>query len=171
MAATNDAFDISGMPNASFVATFEPAAVDDPAVLTLFGPFIREADGPLDVGLDLEAEIAAGPPRDLMPPGGVLLIARVGGEPAGLGGVRHLETEVAEIKSMYVGPAYRGQGLARRLLSELEQIARRHGCRATRLDTSDYLTSAVALYRTTGYREVPSYNANLKANLWFERSL
>jgi ribosomal protein S18 acetylase RimI-like enzyme len=70
-----------------------------------------------------------------------------------------------------VAPAFRGRGLARRILAELEEIARRHGCRATRLDTSDYLTDALHLYRAAGYREVPAYNANLKANLWFERQL
>jgi ribosomal protein S18 acetylase RimI-like enzyme len=147
----------------------EAARLDDPEVLVLFDAFIREADGPL--GIDLEAEIAAGPPRDLAPPGGVLLIARVGGEPAGLGGVRHLDTDVAEVKSMYLAPAFRGRSLARKLLGELEEIARRRGCRAARLDTSDYLTSAIALYRGAGYREVPAYNANAKANLWFERPL
>jgi len=148
-----------------------PTSLDDPGVLGLFGPFIREADGPLDVDLDIEAEIAAGPPRDLTPPGGVLLLARVDGAPAGLGGVRHLETEVAEVKTMYVDPAHRGKGLARAILVELEAIARAHGCRATRLDTSDYLTGALALYRAAGYTEVPSYNDNIKANLWFERQL
>jgi GNAT superfamily N-acetyltransferase len=148
-----------------------PTPLDAPEVARLFAPFIREADGPLDVDLDIEAEIAAGPPRDLTPPGGVLLLARVAGVPAGLGGVRHLETEVAEVKTMYVGPAHRGRGLARAILTELEAIAREHGCRATRLDTSDYLTGAVALYRAAGYREVPAYNDNIKANLWFERAL
>jgi GrpB-like predicted nucleotidyltransferase (UPF0157 family) len=121
--------------------------------------------------MDIEAEIAAGPPGDLTPPGGALLIARVDGEPAGLGGVRHLDTEVAEIKSMYLAPGHRGRGLARRLLAELEEIARRHGCKATRLDTSDYLTDAVRLYRAAGYHEVPDYNRNPKASLWFERPL
>jgi GNAT superfamily N-acetyltransferase len=149
--------------------TLNPSDRDDPAVRKLFDAFIREADGPL--GIDLEAEIAAGPPADLNPPGGVLLLARVGDEPAGLGGVRHLGGDVAEVKSMYVVPARRGQGLARRILTELEEIARRHGCLATRLDTSDYLTGAIALYRSAGYREVPAYNANRKANLWFERRL
>jgi GNAT superfamily N-acetyltransferase len=141
----------------------------DPEVRVLYDAFIREADGPLEI--DLEAEIAAGPPPDLMPPGGVLLIARVGGEPAGLGGVRHLDSDVAEVKSMYVAPAHRGRGLARALLGGLEEIARRHGCAAARLDTSDYLTDAIALYRAAGYREVPDYNGNPKASLWFERQL
>jgi GNAT superfamily N-acetyltransferase len=142
---------------------------DGGEVRALYDAFIREADGPL--GIDLEAEVAAGPPADLTPPAGILLIARIGGEPAGIGGVRHLGTDVAEIKSMYVAPAHRGRGLARALLAELEEIARRHGCTRTRLDTSDYLTEAVSLYRAAGYHEVADYNANPKASLWFERQL
>ena len=43
--------------------------------------------------------------------------------------------------------------------------------RAARLDTSSYLTAAVALYRSAGYTEVADYNGNVKADLWFERSL
>lgn len=148
---------------------FEEKSPGDPEVRTLYDAFIRETDGPLEI--DLEAEIAAGPPRDLRPPAGVLLLVRVDGEAAGLGGVRHLDTEVAEVKSMYLAPAFRGQGLARELLTELEEIARRHGCEAVRLDTSDYLTDAIGLYRAAGYREVADYNANPKASLWFERSL
>jgi len=99
------------------------------------------------------------------------LLARVDGEPAGLGGVRHLDTEAAEVKSMYVAPAFRGSGLGRRILARLDEIALEHGCRAVRLDTSDYLTPAVGLYRSAGYREVPAYNENPKADLWFERPL
>jgi GrpB-like predicted nucleotidyltransferase (UPF0157 family)/GNAT superfamily N-acetyltransferase len=151
------------------ISEFEPTSPGDPEVLALYDPFIRETDGPL--GIDLEAEIAAGPPRDLAPPNGALLLVRIGGEPAGLGGIRHLDAEVAEIKSMYLLPAFRGQGMARKLLRELEGIARRHGCRAVRLDTSDYLTNAIGLYRAAGYQQVPAYNRNPKASLWFERSL
>jgi GNAT superfamily N-acetyltransferase len=148
-----------------------PTPRDAPEVAGLYAAFIREADGPLDVEIDIEAEIAAGPPRELTPPNGVLLLLWVDGEPAGLGGVRHLDTEIAEVKSMYLAPDHRGKGLARRLLTELERIAREHGCRASRLDTSAYLTDAVKLYRAAGYHEVPDYNGNLKADLWFERSL
>jgi GNAT superfamily N-acetyltransferase len=149
--------------------TFKPTSPDDPAVRMLYADFIREADGPL--GIDLEAEIEAGPPANLAPPEGVLLLARVDGDPAALGGVRHLDTPVAEVKSMYVVPAYRGTGLAREVLAKLERIAGGRGCRAIRLDTSAYLTSAVALYRSAGYLEVADYNGNPKADLWFERRL
>jgi GNAT superfamily N-acetyltransferase len=157
-------------------STLEKVPRDAPEVMALYGPFIREADGPLEydrdgAGVDIEAEIAAGPPADLVPPGGIFLLARVDGEPAGIGGVRHLDTEVAEVKSMFVSPTRRGIGLGRKILAELDRIAAEHGCRAVRLDTSDYLTDAVGLYRAAGYREVPAYNENPKASLWFERSL
>lgn len=150
-------------------AEFEPRLPGDPEVRALYDAFIREADGPL--GIDLEAEIAKGPPTELVPPTGVLLLIRIGGAAAGLGGVRHLDTDIAEVKSMYLAPAFRGRGLARLLLSELEDIAARHGCTAVRLDTSDYLSDAVGLYRAAGYREVSDYNGNPKASLWFERRL
>jgi GrpB-like predicted nucleotidyltransferase (UPF0157 family)/GNAT superfamily N-acetyltransferase len=151
---------------------FERRAPEDPEVGAVYANFIREADGPLDPALiDIEAEIAAGPPADLAPPTGILLVAKRGGEIAAIGGVRHLDTDVAEVKSMYVLPTHRGAGLAGSLLAELERIAVAHGCLATRLDTSAYLTAAVALYRAAGYVEVPDYNGNQKADLWFERRL
>jgi GNAT superfamily N-acetyltransferase len=165
------AFFSSGMKKAarSSEITVEQAHPDDPEVRALYADFIYEADGPLDI--DHQAEADAGPPAELVPPTGMLLLARVSGRPAGIGGVRHLDTAVAEVKSMYVAPTHRGIGLGRRLLAELDGIAARHSCRAVRLDTSDYLTEAIALYRSAGYAEVPDYNGNAKASLWFERSL
>ena len=156
--------------------SLEPVDRDDPRVSALYADFVREADGPLvydreEAGIDLDAEIAAGPPADLVPPSGVFLLALADGEPAGLGGIRYLDTEVAEVKSMYVAPPFRGTGLGRHILARLDEIALEHGCRAVRLDTSDYLTPAVGLYRSAGYREVPAYNRNPKADLWFERTL
>ena len=147
---------------------FEERDPDDPLVLRLYADFIRETD--TELGLDIvESEIAAGPPRDLTPPNGVMLVALRDGDPAAIGGVRHLDSEVAEVKSMYVMPAHRGAGVGGAVLRRLEAIALDRGCLATRLDTSDYLTPAVALYRSAGYREVSNYNGNPKANLWFER--
>jgi GNAT superfamily N-acetyltransferase len=165
------AFFSSGMKKAarSSEITLEQAHPHDPEVRSLYADFIYEADGPLDV--DHQAEADAGPPAELVPPTGMLLLARVSGEPAGIGGVRHLDTPVAEVKSMYVSPTHRGIGLGRRLLAELDAVAARHGCRAVRLDTSDYLAEAIGLYRAAGYREVAAYNENPKASLWFEREL
>lgn len=152
------------------------APLDDPEVRALYAAFIAEADGPLvDAGelaeADLKAEIAAGPPTELAGPGGALLLARVDGAPAGIAGVRDLDAEIAEVKSMFVDASHRGLGLGRRLLAEVERIAAGHGCRRTRLDTSDYLTEAIGLYRSAGYVEVTDYNGNPRASLWLERQL
>ena len=147
---------------------FEERDPGDPLVVRLYADFIRETD--TELGLDVvEAELAAGPPRDLVRPNGAMLLALRDGDPAAIGGVRHLDTEVAEVKSMYVVPEHRTAGVGVAMLRRLEAIAAGRGCIATRLDTSDYLTPAVALYRSAGYREVPDYNGNPKANLWFER--
>ncbi len=151
---------------------FAVARRDDPRVLALFAPFVVEAGAELDEAAEETARvIAAGPPADLVPPGGAMLLARVDGEPAAIGGVRHLDTPVAEIKSMYVSPTHRGLGLGRRMLRELERIAAKAACRAVRLDSNEFLAAAVALYRAAGYREVADYNGNAKADLWFERQL
>ena len=147
----------------------EKVATTEPEVRRLYAAFVIEADARLEIPVSPDAE--TGPPLDLEPPHGVLLLARVGGAPAGLAGVRHLDTHVAEVKSMYVDPAHRGRGLGRLLLCEVEEIAAGRGCTHARLDTSDYLEEAIALYRAAGYREVPDYNGNAKANLWFERAL
>ena len=160
------AFYTSSMQDSSDIR-FETADRSDPIVRDLYADFIREVDGLIDIA----AENAAGPPPNLDPPAGVMLLARVDGDPAAIGGVRHLDSPIAEVKSMYVAPAYRGAGLAGLLLEELHAIAAERGARATRLDTSAYLTAAVALYRSAGYTEVADYNGNVKADLWFERRL
>ncbi len=147
----------------------EKVATTDPEVLPLYAAFVDEADG--ELGLESSVETGKPPPADLEPPNGVLLLARIDGEPAGLAGVRHLDTDVGEVKSMYVVPEHRGRGLGSTLLREVERIATERGCSRTRLDTSDYLKEAIGLYRSAGYREVPDYNGNAKANLWFERRL
>ncbi len=72
---------------------------------------------------------------------------------------------------MYVVPDHRGAGVAKRILEELEQRARERGLRAIRLDTNARLTEANAMYREAGYREIPDYNANPRADRWYEKRL
>lgn len=111
------------------------------------------------------------PPLDLVPPHGEMLLVTLGGRPAAIGGVRDLDTPVAEVKSMYVVPSGRGRGIAKQLLGRLETIAADRGCQAVRLDTAAHLTAAIALYRAVGYREIPAYHSGPLADLWFERAL
>ena len=138
----------------------------------LYRAYVRdEVLGPVGLPIDDEALAAEAPPEDLVPPDGRMLLATLGGEPVAIGGVRDLKGDVAEVKSMYVAPAGRRRGIAKRLLGQLEAIAVEHGCRAVRLDTAHHLTAAIALYRASGYREIPAYATGPLAELWFEREL
>jgi ribosomal protein S18 acetylase RimI-like enzyme len=141
-------------------------------VSALYRAYIRdEVLGPVGMPIDDESLAAEAPPLDLVPPSGEMLLAALDDEPVAIGGVRDLDKEVAEVKSMYVSPAGRRRGIAKELLERLERIAAERGCRAVRLDTADHLTAAIALYRGAGYREVPAFNRGPLADLWFEREL
>jgi ribosomal protein S18 acetylase RimI-like enzyme len=143
---------------------------DDPRVTALRRAYVLdEVLAPL--GLEDEFNTAETPPSGLVPPDGEFLLVLVDGEPAAVGGIRDLDTDVAEIKSMYVAPAGRGRGLAKRLLARLEEIAAERGCRAVRLDSASHMSAAIALYRGLGYREIPPFNDGPIADHWFEREL
>lgn len=83
--------------------------------------------------------------------------------------LRELEEGALEVKRMYVTPAARGQGQARRLLRHLEAEAWRRGATRVVMDTATSLTEAAALYLSEGYEEVAAYNQNPYAGRWFEK--
>ncbi len=109
--------------------------------------------------------------QDFVPPNGCLLIARLFVEPVGCGALRTLEPGIGEIKRMWVSPEARGLGVGRRLLQELERVARKHRMRAVRLDTNESLSEAIHLYRLSGFREIDRFNDNPYAHHWFEKVL
>jgi drug/metabolite transporter (DMT)-like permease/GNAT superfamily N-acetyltransferase len=104
-------------------------------------------------------------------PGGTFLVLYDGDEPVGCGGLRTLGDGIAELKRMYIVPGARGRGHGRRLLTALEDEARRLGYARLRLDTAEPLREAQALYRAAGYRQIPDYNGNSAATHWFEKEL
>lgn len=110
-------------------------------------------------------------PGELRTPRGLFLVARLHGEPVGCGGLKLPPGAPAEIKRLWVSPRTRGLGLARRLLSELEERAGRHGSDLVRLDTNKALEAATRLYRHSGYTEVAAFNDEPYAHHWFEKRL
>jgi ribosomal protein S18 acetylase RimI-like enzyme len=72
---------------------------------------------------------------------------------------------------MWVAESARGLGLGRRLLATLEQLARDSGAGVVQLETNDALVEAIALYRSTGYEEVPPFNDEPFAHHWFAKAL
>lgn len=93
---------------------------------------------------------------EFAPPRGLFLVAYVDGTPAACGGWRAHGSDV-ELKRMYVTPAFRGQGLARAVLAELERTAMAAGFRRVILETGSKQPEAIALYESSGYAPVPRF--------------
>jgi len=110
-------------------------------------------------------------PAVFAPPEGAFLVAAVDGALAGCGGVRGLSPERHEVKHLWVRPEFRGTGVGRAILADLEHRAASAGATELVLDTHDSLTEAGALYRSRGFREIPAYNDNPNATLWFAKTL
>ncbi|WP_326552413.1 GNAT family N-acetyltransferase [Micromonospora sp. NBC_01813] len=85
------------------------------------------------------------------------LVCVVSGRAVGCGAIRSLDGRTAEITRMYVRPAYRGRGIARHLLTALEESAYALGHTVFRLETGSYLPAALHLYATAGYAQIPVY--------------
>ncbi|MFI9235529.1 GNAT family N-acetyltransferase [Streptomyces sp. NPDC053079] len=95
------------------------------------------------------------------------------GTAVGCGGLRDLGAGVGEVKRMYVSPAWRGSGVATRILCTLEDWAREQGWASLRLETGDRQPDAVRFYTRSGYGRIPNFGAyaDVENSLCFERTL
>jgi len=109
--------------------------------------------------------------HELVPPAGLLLVARLREEPVGCGALKFHENTVGELKRMWVAKPARGLGLGRRLLLALEHEAREAGMTVIHLETNRTLIEAIELYRDSGYQEVEAFNDEPYAHHWFEKRL
>ncbi len=151
--------------------TFRPAAFDTGAGATLLQA-MRDEMREVYEGLDMDADdMPRAGAAELGPPHGALLVGWIDEQPACVGGVKRLDDHACEIKRMYVAPAYRGRGVARALLHELEATARDLGYAIARLDTGPRQAGARALYVSAGYAEIGNFNANPVASFWGEKPL
>jgi len=133
-------------------------------------PYFKELNSRFETGFDPARGITASP-HELVAPAGAFVIARLRGRPIGCGALKFHGPEPAELKRMWLAPESRGAGLGRRLLRELECVARDGGARVVRLETNRSLKEAIALYRAAGYREVRPFNQEPYAHHWFEKRL
>jgi GNAT superfamily N-acetyltransferase len=125
-------------------------------VLLLSGEYTEWAHGRVlaEYGIDLEFESEQGLFRDLNGMRGSrarLYVAEIAGEPVGIGGLRPLAADEAEIKRMYVRPSARGQGVGRAILQRLIDDAFALQYKTIRLDSAPFMHEAHALYRSFGF--------------------
>ena len=108
---------------------------------------------------DFDRELAQ-LPGDYVPPGGVLLVARVDGKVAGCVAVHQWRADVCEMKRLFVRDSFRGAGCGRALVECIIDWARKAGYRRVLLDTLPVMDQAQHLYMRLGFHEVPPYRPN-----------
>jgi len=69
----------------------------------------------------------------------------------GIGAYKEYDSETAEIKRMFTLPEYRGKGIAKAILTELELWAKEEGYQFAILETGYLQKDAIGLYQKLGY--------------------
>jgi GNAT superfamily N-acetyltransferase len=111
-------------------------------------------DPPTDPGLVRQSL------RGFRRPDGVLLLAESDGQTAGIGALRRLSPDIAEVKRMYVVPSFRGRHISSTILDRLIAEARAMGATTLRLDTCRFMSDAQRLYRSRGFAERGRYQGS-----------
>lgn len=102
-----------------------------------------------------------------------VIVAYIGGVAVGCGAIKELTAGAMEIKRMYTLPEYRGRGVARTVLEELEQWAALLGYGTCMLETGKKQPEAIALYIRCGYIVVPNYGqyAGVENSVCFQKNV
>ena len=101
------------------------------------------------------------------------LVAYIDYIPVGCGAIKVFDTTTMEVKRMYVTPDYRGQGIAGKILTELERWSMELGYKKCVLETGINQPEALMLYHKSGFKRIPNYGqyANVMSSFCFEKVL
>lgn len=101
------------------------------------------------------------------------LVIYLNNQPIGCGAIKQFESDCMEVKRMYTLPEFRGQGLATKILIELENWAFELGYKKCVLETGKRQPEAIQLYKKNGYKTIPNYGqyTNVENSVCFEKDL
>jgi GNAT superfamily N-acetyltransferase len=95
--------------------------------------------------------------ESLVPPQSIIYIISFDDKIAGMGGLKRINTQIAEIKRMYVKPDFRGNDLGNKIINKLIETAKEFGYSKLRLDTGPISTIAHKVYKSAGFYEIEEY--------------
>lgn len=146
------------------------SAADLDSIRRLFLAY-RDTPGVAECVVTFDQEVES-LPGAYAPPAGALFLASVGGLDIGCAALRPLSDGVCEMKRLYVDPAARGSGAGRQLALAAIHTARAKRYHTLRLDTLPSMESAIALYRSLGFRKIARYYDSAPPSaLFFELTL
>jgi putative acetyltransferase len=90
-------------------------------------------------------------------PKGLFWVVRDGAKLVGCVGLKHLDATTAEVKRLYVQPAFRGQQLGEKLMLMLTDTARELGYQRLVLDTVPQTVFAQSVYQRMGFTPIAQY--------------
>ena len=108
---------------------------------------------------NFEQELASLPGK-YAPPAGAIFLAREQDELVGCVALRPVNQQQAELKRLYVKPAWQGQGVGKQLFESAMSRARSTGYESIVLDTLESMRTAQGLYQAYGFREIAGYYQN-----------
>ena len=93
-------------------------------------------------------------------PNGGIILARENNDSIACVAIRRINPAIAELKRMYVKPEHQHQGIGQGLLDKAIALALQCGYSLIRLDTLNYMTPAMNLYKKNGFTEIDAYYNN-----------
>jgi GNAT superfamily N-acetyltransferase len=156
--------------------TFVYASPLDPRAKPLIEDLTYEYDSRYGDFFDKDGaivEMNRYPAEAFAPPHGNFILVIRGGETIAGGAFKRYDEQTAEFKRIWTRRDLRRQGLARRLLVELETQAQRQGYERIYLTTGFRQPEAKDLYLTNGYSALFDVNGDLELvrHLAFEKLL
>jgi putative acetyltransferase len=102
-----------------------------------------------------------------------VIVAYKNNMPAGCGAIKKFSEDTAEVKRMYVREEYRGQGIAKQILSELEIWAAALNFSYCILETGKKQPEAIRLYQQSDYLTIPNYGqyANVENSVCMKKEI
>jgi len=95
----------------------------------------------------------------IQPEGGIVL-CKLNNECIGCVGVRKIDSNTAELKRMFIKPAFQKKGAGKMLLQKAVELAQSLNYNTIRLDTLNHMTAAISLYKNYGFYEIAAYYHN-----------
>ncbi|WP_408068769.1 GNAT family N-acetyltransferase [Williamsia herbipolensis] len=136
------------MPDLTVVRVHQTDARAQPLLTELAVEYSTRYGGSAET---MYSELVDYPAAEFAPPDGALVVLLRGDEVVAGGAFRRYDHDTAELKRIWTSAAHRRQGLARRVLAELERAITELGYRRVYLTTGWRQPEADALYLAAGY--------------------
>ena len=101
------------------------------------------------------------------------VVAHENDKPVACGAIKEFSSTSVEVKRMYTLPGFRSQGIASKVLKELETWAAELFYNKCVLETGKRQPEAIELYKRNGYKIIPNYGQykEMENSICFEKEI